>query len=1014
MKRLVKRFSFITIALATALLAIGLSIPLNSHKVAVAFEDFALNKPQTIKFQNKADSLQKFTTRQKKNQFLDWLLFTIESDRSFSTQEISEASYDIAPVRYDYLKPISNFEYGDIRSLYVGKDTIVALIPQDVSSAKRIDYLAHIADKHRQNLGRIPDKLEVFEYQLDLEAATAQLTRVEELKVSNLFEDQKYGYYRAEIKNIGDLKRFMAKVDDITFTEVVDSNLVIGGRKIHGYSYGKISVEDVAALWQSEKKIKTQPFKYKVNGSGFSLDPAFDYQGLQESLTEIEPQLLTLKSNGKHLFNALEIEGVQQALSKSDRVPYLKLVDKLQQNIKDVSESANQKINSEIEQQIAIAKKEVDKELIEQENQLKQELERTFDSLNKSNYSVEEKNQRYKQKIDDLNANFQRTQQDLINQKKQEIDRLAAQKESVFTEVNSFLATPRTGSFQMARYDGDLQGTEVGMVLYYTDLLAKLWVLDYLGTTPEKHIADFQPLTKVSTKVSSIYEQESQELPNTRLWFGPQDKGFQISHNNNNLLFARNATRIFAASSNPLEPGKENTARADSDAFLRWWDEHYEEIARYEPQYERLNQIMKWSLVISWLNKSERGESLGFLQGVKVNHDNWFPDWVQANIEQLKFKEWDTTNCSSDFYSAEQPKVCFYPRGYQETTTEAMPLLSSKSFVQFGKSSFVSGGVSLGDSKTIADRTPLSKGSKIRESILRGNIDNKSINRSDRILSFKTLDGATYDLKTNQPIASITAKAHDRAKLRNLDSELTNIELARQISRTNNGIAIDFAAGDTKIGSFKTFKTDNAFIVGWRSRDIDLGQSLALELSLSKSDPVKFLDSHAKVNSLVIQDGLTYYVKIDDAQQWLKLESASEGDGDIPAGWTSQVASSDDSGAAKYLLAWVNDSDVETLLSQGKAKQVRKTAAMDSANKNQQFFADLENGRFEKAAAAIADDPTAFIKSKKAHLSNKLNDIDGLIQNQNYLDAIQATEDSIDIYGQQPDLMNRKAVVNLK
>ncbi|MDJ0635938.1 MAG: hypothetical protein QNJ34_22315 [Xenococcaceae cyanobacterium MO_188.B29] len=966
MKRLIKRFSFLAIALATALLIIGLSIPINSNKPAVAFEYFPFNEPQTINFQAKAYSLNKFTERQKKDQFLDWLLFTVESDPSFSTKEISEASYDISPVRFDYLKPVSNFEYGDTRSLYVGKETIVALIPQDSSPEQRIDYLAHIADKHRQNLGRIPEKLEVFEYQLDLETDTAQLTRIEELETNSLFDDKKYGYHQTYIKKLSDLNQFMAKVDDITFAQVIDSDLLLGGRKIKSHSYGKISVEDVAALWQSENKIEKQfkqlitdiQSKYLLNsqglsqaefekkviqdfqeelqkrqlvdGSGFSLDPAYDYQGLSESLTKISSQLLAFKSNGKSIFTNQEIEKVQKSLSQNNVFPYLHLIDNLKLKLNDISFSIFE------------------------------------------NPSLES-----------------------------------------LKEIYDFLQTPRTRSFQRARYDGDLEGTEVGMVLYYTDLLAKLWALDYLGTTPERYIADFQPLTQISAKVSSIYEQELRELPDTRVWFGHQDKGFQIA-DNNRILFARNATRIFAASSNSLEPGKETIATTNSEAFLGWWNEHYEEVACYEPQYERLNEIMKWSLVISWLNESERGESLQFLQTVKVSHDNWFPDWVQANIEQLKFKEWDTTNCSEDFYSTDQPKVCFYPRGYQGTTTEAMPLLSSKSFEQFGKSSFVSGGVSLGDSKTIADRTPLLKASKIRELLLRGNIDNKSINRGNQILSFKTLDGVTYDLKANQSIASITVKAQDGAKLRNLDSELANIELARQISRTNNGITINFVAGDTNIGSLKTSKTENAFIVGWRSLDIDLGQSLALELSLSKSDPVKFLDAHPKVNSLVIQDGLTYYVKIDDAQQWLKLASASEGDGDIPPGWTSQVASSYDSGTSKYLLAWVNDSDVEKQLSQGQAKQVRRTAEIDSANENQQFFDDLENGRYEKAAAAIADDPTAFIKSKKVHLSNKLKEIDGLIQNQNYLDATQVTEDSINIYGQQPDLMNRKAVVNLK
>ena len=229
MKRLIKRFSFIGIAIATALLIIGLSIPINSNKPAIAFEYFPLNEAQTVNFQAKAASLRNLTERQKKDQFLDWLLFTVESDPSFSTKEIIEASYDISPVRYDYLKPVSNFEYGKTRSLYLGNETIVALIPKVSSPEQRIDYLNHIADKHRQNLGRIPENLEVFEYQLDLGKETAQLTRVEELNTISLFQDQQYGYHQRYIRNLDDLNQFMAKVDDITFAQVTNSKLIVGG-----------------------------------------------------------------------------------------------------------------------------------------------------------------------------------------------------------------------------------------------------------------------------------------------------------------------------------------------------------------------------------------------------------------------------------------------------------------------------------------------------------------------------------------------------------------------------------------------------------------------------------------------------------------------------------------------------------------------------------------------------------------------------------------------------------------
>ncbi len=60
--------------------------------------------------------------------------------------------------------------------------------------------------------------------------------------------------------------------------------------------------------------------------------------------------------------------------------------------------------------------------------------------------------------------------------------------------------------FQHARYDGPLAGTEVGMDLFYTDLLAKLWALDFEVSAPTKQIEDFQPLLKID--YSPIYWME--------------------------------------------------------------------------------------------------------------------------------------------------------------------------------------------------------------------------------------------------------------------------------------------------------------------------------------------------------------------------------------------------------------------------------------------------------------------------------------------------------------------------
>ena len=104
------------------------------------------------------------------------------------------------------------------------------------------------------------------------------------------------------------------------------------------------------------------------------------------------------------------------------------------------------------------------------------------------------------------------------------------------------------------------------------------------------------------------------------------------------LLFGRIATRVYAASSDLLNPGVEDEPAAKSEAFLGWWNDHYEEVAQYEPEYQRLNEIMKWSLLISWLNKDDNGKHLRFLAAVEVERDKWFPNWIRQQ-SNLKFSE---------------------------------------------------------------------------------------------------------------------------------------------------------------------------------------------------------------------------------------------------------------------------------------------------------------------------------------------------------------------------------------
>ena len=516
-------------------------------------EAFPLSKTRFVDFRTDKDSLERLTEREQMDQLRDWLLFTVVSNKGLSTSELNHSLYDLPTVRYGYMKPVSNFEYGETRSLYIGKGKVVALLPKDRSQQERMDDLAHIVDKHRKDTGKIPTTVEVFDYEINREKQLGLLTQREVLEAQTLFTEE-YGYYEAKIKNLDDLQQFMNQVNDVTFAQVKGSALILGGRKILSRNYQGIRVEDVAAIWQSEKNIQVELAQFEarwqeklnalpptqheqarqqaqeearklqlVDGSGFSLDPSYDYRSFENFLIEAEPIFQSLTTGDSPAITQQDIEQAKRGLAENNEVPYLLLANKLAKS----------------------------------ENPVVAELG-----------------------------------------------------EAAEAEVRRYM-------FQAARYDGDLQGTEVGMVLFYTDLLAKLWALDYLSSTPDQYIQDFHSLTNV--KVSSIYQQEERELPSTRLWFGIQDKGFQVADQGKSMLFARNATRIYAASSNPLQPGVETAASASSEAFLGWWNDHYEEVAQYEPEYERLNEIMKWSLLIGWLNESDHGDILDFLQGVTQN-----------------------------------------------------------------------------------------------------------------------------------------------------------------------------------------------------------------------------------------------------------------------------------------------------------------------------------------------------------------------------------------------------------
>ncbi len=455
--------------------------------------------------------------------------------------------------------------------------------------------------------------------------------------------------------------------------------------------------------------------------------------------------------------------------------------------------------------------------------------------------------------------------------------------------------------FQKARYDGNLKGTEVGMVLFYTDLLAKLWAgLNYEGCAPSEMITDFRSAAKGG--IPALYAREFDQFPNARLWFGPEERSYQITSNRGGILFAPVATRLFSKSKASSD-SKDEVAPSQAVAVaLDWWNDHYEEVARYEQEYERLNEYIKWSAAIVWLQSENRLGQLSFLEKVDVDRNAWFPDWVQKR--ELRFRDWG--------------KIKFFRRG-----TEALPLLESALFWNFGgRRMQLAGGVSGARPSTLKERAVLPE--RLPEGIrrsLRG-IDPRHIDPSGN--SLRSLRGTAYEFKPVSPRkAEVLARPKEGQALRATHGDLAPTEFRRVVSQEGERTTFRTSASVAELGELTVSARGNGFRVEHRARDIDAGQSLAREVSSSPDpDPRATLMAHAQVEACVGVERGGFLVKLRGSEKWLKLAPEIDPLPTIKDGWSGRVGDPS-AGAKTYLVAWVEAPAVVAEMGRGDYLRIR-------------------------------------------------------------------------------------------
>jgi hypothetical protein len=623
-------------------------------------------------------------------------------------------------------------------------------------------------------------------------------------------------------------------------------------------------------------------------------------------------------------------------------------------------------------------------------------------------------------------------------------------------------------SFQAARYEGrHLAGTETGMVLFYTDLLMKLWSFDLADSAPgHGRIQGFPIETELN--VPRLFKSEIERTPETRLWLGPLAAGFQVSGKQGSVMFARNTTRVFAKPHDFLS-GQDRQDVSEPHIFDRifidWWNDHYEEISRYEPQYERLNEIVKWSIVISWLDLDQNSDLLGFLgddgrSGVPVKRTHYFPQWASTHGD-LRFQSWN--------------QIQFDKQASPRADTESLDIVKSKVFPAFGEQRRWEGGVSLASRSAVKDAAVAAERLEtLAPTVRRAGMDAL---RSDLAAGrLRTLEATEFNFKNfSDEAVSTLARAKPSAQLGDAYGALENVGFDRTIRSTADGFLMRTRfEGERVLGDFgdlRIVKGSGGFRVGWEAREIDLGQSLARRVSTSRA-PLDTLAASPEVEATIALDnGNAWLVKVRSSEGWIKLASASSDEARVAAGFQARVAGIGDEARAVDV-AWLDRTALKTELPESGYLEIpppRGTArgtAMECcarappAGSQEIFFEkegariralrdaegntylrtadlpagvrldpsrllgrahleaedfrlarNLEAGQYREAAEELARDPVAYRARMDRILESELEGNGRLVAGRQFQKALAHARRLIDVHGPLPELTLRKALL---
>lgn len=613
-----------------------------------------------------ADYVRDLDQREQREQIRDWAVLGTLSRFGVTPAQLAAATYQMPPARLPYLDELYAFEYGRGRRAYLGNRV---LLFRDADDPDPQATIGRLADRVRMENDELPKLIEVYLIDDQRDVGMIRVERAADVTRDALFS-KAYGYIAGEARDSGQLSAWLGQVDDLTYAKIADDGrLLLGGRRFPGTRTANIAAEDVAAIYQAHQLLdqRRSDARKKLNGL-----PSSARDAIVQHLALLREQRPDAKADALAEAPEAVLRMVppvyRDQLLAAIRVAYTadpspgfsldptwlpdpahpehplflarlrafagnpcgdleRTAQKAIQLVRQEPDEARRTSRTVVADSVRAAippsgLASVDPDLC---SRLKALFSPALEALIS--------------RLDGLTPGSWDRGMSIYHQFVQEFQQRAPagrDYDLVQLGMAGLQFHEEDTRVQCARYEG-VDGTRVGMTLFYTDLLAKLWeVTDFARSAPIAEVPGF--LSQPHMDLPKVFGKEDIENPYTRLWFGARSGGVSRSVRDTNtvFLFDHRFSRIYAASSNPARPRVEVRPGEGSRRALGWWNRHFDEVADYEQEYHRQNQIMKWALVAGAVTTGTLADGLGKFS---VSHGFQFTDWQRSNRASLRFAE---------------------------------------------------------------------------------------------------------------------------------------------------------------------------------------------------------------------------------------------------------------------------------------------------------------------------------------------------------------------------------------